>query len=125
MLNHPLIQKTVTELRAYFNMEVDDDPYRIFQILENAKNEIPETYQRLAVQEYCLKLICGDLAEHGDAHLPYYGKGKMSEQQVIELHQSTIKALVEELKKTGAEQTEVWKAFGKVPRHIKEALNAK
>lgn len=125
MSDHPLIKKAVTELRAYFLMEVDDDPFRIFQFLEDAKDELPEAYQRLAIQEYCLKLICGDLAEHGKENLIYYAGGNLSERQFNELHMATFQSLITELKKTGAGDTAVWKAFGKIPKHIRDELAKK
>lgn len=122
--NNPtsILDHAIKSLKSYFNMEVDDDPFRVYQLLEAHKNEISEKIELLAVQEFCLHLISRDIAEHGQSNLAYYAEGKLSEKEFTDMHKITLDKLLLELKKEGCKSTKIWKAFGKIPPHIENEL---
>lgn len=116
------VKKAVADLKAIFDMDVEGDPYLIYQEIEAVKDEIPDKHEYLAVQEHALHTICSDLAEHGDTNLYFYAKGKIPKATFDQLYKKVFGLLIEELKKSKATKTEVWAVFGRVPLRIKQAL---
>jgi hypothetical protein len=114
------LKELINELRSIFNMEKDGDYFEIYKKLSEMNGQTD--YENLAVQEYCLNLICTDLAEHGDTNLYMYAGGKMLVSDFEKLHNDVLKKLLDLLKKNDVKNTLVWQTFGRIPMRFRNEL---
>ena len=66
------------KLLASAYVQALEEPFKTYQKLEKHNDKIEDKMDRLAVQHFCISLICSDLSEHGEDNIGDYGNGKMS-----------------------------------------------
>ncbi|MBI2270463.1 MAG: hypothetical protein HYU69_08930 [Bacteroidetes bacterium] len=86
-----------------------DEPYETYKKLEKNKEKTKDKTDLLAVQHFCIALICSDLGEHGDDNMDEYGGGKISIKGFKDLKKKLEDDLKKQMAKSKIKHPPFWK----------------